>query len=80
MPHVSLQRDMRDFEELDEFVCVRFCLLPLTSSVSEINSLTRRLMRMTQRRFAYASTRELAREALLCQWHIARLLLDGRVR
>jgi hypothetical protein len=71
MPHVSLQRDMRDFEEFDEFVHERFCLLPLTSSVSEINSLNRRLLRMSPRRFAYAYTRELARESLLCMRHIA---------
>jgi hypothetical protein len=42
MPHLSL-RDQRDFEEFDEFVCERFCLLPPSSSISEINSLTRRL-------------------------------------
>jgi hypothetical protein len=71
MIFVSLQRDMRMFEEFDEFAQERFGLLPLTSSVSEINSLARRLMRMSQRRFAYDATRRMSRESLLCMRHIA---------
>jgi hypothetical protein len=71
MVFVSLQRDMRRFEEFDEFAHERFMLLPLTTSVSEINSLTRRLMRMSQRRFAYDYTRRLSRESLLCMRHNA---------
>ena len=47
MSQVSFQRGMRDFEEFDEFACERFRLLPSSSSVSEINSLTRRLLYMS---------------------------------
>jgi hypothetical protein len=56
MVFVNLDRDMRRFEEFDEFAHERFMLLPMTVTVSEINSLTRRLMRMSQRRFAYDCT------------------------
>ncbi len=83
MPHRS-QRDMRDFEEFDEFACERFRLLPLSSSVSEINSLTRRLLQMSQRRFEYAYTRSLVREGVAALSATARdppdslLLLDRR--
>ncbi len=48
MVFVSLERDMRRLEEFNEFAHERFMLLPLTTSVSEINSLTCRLMRMSQ--------------------------------
>jgi len=71
MVFVSLDRDMRRFVEFDEFAHERFMLLPMTASVSEINSLTRRLMRMSQRRFAYDCTRRMSRESLLCMQHIA---------
>ena len=63
MPHLSL-RDQRDFEEFDEFVCERFRLLLPSSSIREINSLARRLLRMCNRRFEYALTRSLMRECL----------------
>ena len=66
MPHLSL-RDQRDYEEFDEFVCERFRLLSPSSSVREINSLTRRLLRMCNRRFEYLLTRSLMRECL--QYH-----------
>jgi hypothetical protein len=68
---VSLERDMRRFEGFDEFTHERFVLLPMTTSLSEINSLTRRLMRMSQRRFAYDCMRRMSRESLLCMRHIA---------
>ncbi len=71
MVFVSLERDMRDFEEFNEFAHERFMLLPMTVAVSEINSLTRRLMRMSQRRFAYDCTRRMSRESLLSMRHIA---------
>ncbi len=71
MVFVSLERDMRRFEEFDEFAYERFMLLPMMVTVSEINSLTRRLMRMSQRRFAYDCTRRMSRESLLCMRHIA---------
>jgi hypothetical protein len=71
MVFVSLERDMRRFEEFDEFAHERFMLLPMTATVSEINSLTRRLMRMSQRRVAYDCTQRMSRESLLCMRHIA---------
>ena len=70
MPHLSL-RDQRDFEEFDEFVCERFRLLPPSSSISEINSLTRRLLVMCHPRFEYPLTRSLMRECLLYQRELA---------
>ena len=73
MVFVSLERDMRRFEEFDEFAHERFMLLPMTVTVSEINSLTRSLMRMSQRRFAYDCTRQMSRESLLCMRRIALL-------
>ncbi len=70
MPHLSL-RDQRHFEEFDEFVCERFRLLPPSSSISQINSLARRLLVMVNRRFEYAWTRSLMRECLLYQRELA---------
>ena len=70
MPHCSL-RDQRDFEEFDEFVCERFRLLPPSSSISQINSLARRLLVMVNRRFEYPLTRSLMRECLLYQRELA---------
>ena len=70
MPHCSL-RDRRDFEEFDEFVCERFRLLPPSSSISQINSLARRLLVMVNRRFEYPLTRSLMRECLLYQRELA---------
>ena len=71
MVFVSLDRDMRRFDEFSEFAMERFMLLPMTVTVSEINSLTRRLLRMSQRRFAYDCTRRMSRESLLALRHIA---------
>ena len=71
MVFVSLERDMRRFVEFDEFAHERFMSLPMTASVSDINSLTRRLMRMSQRRFAYDCTRRMSRESLRSMRHIA---------
>ena len=70
MPHCSLL-DRRDFEEFDEFVCERFRLLPPSSSISQINSLARRLLVMVNRRFEYPLTRSLMRECLLYQRELA---------
>ncbi len=86
MVFVSLERDMRRFEEFDEFAHERFMLLPLTTSVSEINSLTRRLMRMSQRRFAYDCTRRMDVEGVValhaanCNPSDSRLILDKNLR
>ncbi len=71
MVFVSLERDMRRFVEFDEFAHERFMLMPMSSMVSEVNSLTRRLLRMSLRRFAYDCTRRMARESLLSMRHIA---------
>ena len=70
MPHLY-RREQRDFEEFDEFVCERFRLLPPSSSISEINSLARRLMAMCNRRFEYSITRSLMRKCLLYQRELA---------
>jgi len=71
MVFVSLERDMRRFVEFDEFAHERFMLMPMSASISEVNSLTRRLLRMSQRRFAYDCTRRMMRESLLSMRHIA---------
>jgi hypothetical protein len=65
------RREMRDFEEFNEFARERFLLLPPSSSVSHINSLTRRLLVVSHRRFEYAYTRSLVRELLLYQRQLA---------
>ncbi len=70
MPPLS-RRELCDFEEFDEFACERFRLLSPSSSVSEINSLTRRLLVVSSRRFEYAYTRSLVREFLLYQRQLA---------
>ena len=65
MPPMS-RRERRDFEEFDEFACERFRLLLPSSSIGQINSLTRRLMVLCYRHFEGYS-RSLMRELLLYQ-------------